>query len=660
MIYASKKTGESSMPMNNPMWQPSEKRAAETRLADFMRCIGVGVDGERLDYDQLWQYSISDPETFWLELWKFCRVIGDPGSQILWQGAKNQLQEACFFPEGQINYAENLLKRVDENSDALIFYGEDGSHRRWDGATLQRKVAQIQSILKQEGIQAGDRVGAIVANTPEAIAAMLATASLGAVWSSCSPDFGVSGIQDRFSQVEPKLLFCTDGYFYNGRWYDFLPRAEQIVASMESVKQLFVLPYSGDECQGQVPGVAIKLGEGQETFPIEFHRAKFNDPLFIMFSSGTTGLPKCMVHGVGGALIQHLKEHQLHCDIRAGDRLMFFTTCGWMMWNWMVSALASGASLVLYDGSPLHPNLERLPDIVAKESVTHFGVSAKYVDTCAKAGVTPVETHDFSSLKTILTTGSPLSGESFEYIYAKWKRDICLSSISGGTDILGCFVGGCPIAPVFVGECQKRMLGMDVHIFNKTGESVTGKPGELVCLSPHPSMPIEFLNDADGEKYRKAYFDQFPNVWTQGDWAELTSNEGVIFYGRSDATLNVAGVRIGTSEIYRPVERIEEVFEALVIERTHNAYSELVLFVRLRDECDLSDDLETKIRNEIKLNASPRHVPAKIIAVPDIPRTRSGKIVELAVRHVVHGIPVKNLNALANPEALEFFKNLPD
>lgn len=644
--------------MKSPIWQPSKARADSTLLAEFMRRIDVGVAGNQLDYDQLWQYSISNPEKFWSQVWEFCGIKGEQGHQVFLPSPHRDPREARFFPDGRLNYAENLLKTDHGNRDALIFYGEDGCHRRWNWHQLQSKVAHIQLQLKKEGIQKGDHIGAIVANTPEAVAAMLATVSLGAVWSSCSPDFGVNGIRDRFEQINPKLLFSTDGYFYNGRWYDCLPKAEAARLAMKSVRQLIVLPYSGTECRGQLPIDAIEFGRLQSLAKPEFARVNFNDPLFVMFSSGTTGLPKCMVHGVGGTLIQHLKEHKLHCDIRPNDRLMFFTTCGWMMWNWMISAFASEASLVLYDGSPMHPNLERLPEIIEKESVTHFGCSAKYVDTCSKAGMAPAKSRDLSFLRTILTTGSPLSNESFDYIYSDWKSELCLSSISGGTDILGCFVGGCPIEPVFSGECQRRMLGMDVHIFDENGVAINGEPGELVCVSPHPSMPTKFFNDADGEKYHKAYFDKFPNVWTHGDWAELTENGGVIFYGRSDATLNVAGVRIGTSEIYRPVERVKEVVEALVIEHRHEGSSELILFVRLRDKVTLSNMLKEKIRSEIKISASPRHVPARIVAVPDIPRTNSGKIVELAVRDLVHGIPVKNKSALANPDALNFFLNV--
>ena len=646
--------------MSEPIWQPSFDRASESLLAQFMRNARVGAGGGGFDYDELWRYSVSEPESFWRLVWDFCGVTGEPGNRVLQRG--KHIREARFFPDGRVNYAENLLRKHGDE-DAVIFRGEDRSRRSWSWNQLRGAVAAIRSGLISEGIQAGDHVGGIVANTPESAAAMIATASLGAVWSSCSPDFGVSGVLDRFDQISPKILFCMDGYHYNGRWHETLGKAARVSAAIASVRRTVVLPYSGADNGGSLPPGAAWLGEFAANRPGSepgFDRVGFNAPLFIMFSSGTTGLPKCMVHGTGGSLIQHLKEHRLHCDIRPGDRVMFFTTCGWMMWNWLISALASQASLVLYDGSPLHPDGGRLAEIVESERVTHFGASAKYFDACAKAGVSPAVSHGFPRLRTILSTGSPLSPESFRYIYRDWKSDVCLSSISGGTDILGCFTGGCPTAPVFAGECQKRLLGMDVQIYGEEGHPVQGAAGELVCASPHPSMPTEFFNDPGGEKYRRAYFDRFPGVWTHGDWAELTVSEGVIFYGRSDATLNVGGVRIGTSEIYRPVEKIQDVLEALVIEHGSGSDTELVLFVRLRDGKELSGSLRDEICAEIRARASPRHVPAKVIAVPDIPRTKSGKIVELAVRSVVHGQQVKNVSALANPEALDHFREIPE
>ena len=647
--------------MTEKLWEPSAARASETLLAGFMRETGVGVEGGALNYESLWDHSIRNPQAFWSDLWKFCNVVGDRGSVVLENGSR--LRDARFFPDSRVNYAENLFRRSG-GGEALIFVGEDGSRRSlsWDG--LRAMVARFQSALRAEGIAPGDRVGGIVANTPETAAAMIAAASIGAVWSSCSPDFGVRGVLDRFDQIKPKLLFCSDGYFYNGNWHSTLETGSQAASKIDSVTRLVILPYAGmDSAETADAGAGIGLSEylqGRPEGHPEFVRMAFNDPLFVMFSSGTTGLPKCMVHGIGGSLLQHLKEHQLHCDIRPNDRVMFFTTCGWMMWNWLVSVLASEASVVLYDGMPLFPNSGRLPDIVETEGVTHFGSSAKYFDACSKAGVAPVTSHNLEQLRTVLSTGSPLSPDSFNYIYRKWKKDVCLSSISGGTDILGCFTGGCPIAPVYSGQCQKRLLGMDVLIFDESGSPVEGQAGELVCAAPHPSMPTGFFNDPDGSKYRSAYFEGFPGVWTHGDWAELTEQGGVVLFGRSDATLNVSGVRIGTAEIYRPVEQMPEVLEALVIEHSAPDGAELVLFVRLRDGAGLTDDLIGRIRKAVRSHATPRHVPAKIIQVADIPRTKSGKIVELAVRSVVHGRAVQNVSALANPEALEFFRDLPE
>ena len=646
--------------MTNHLWKPSKKRIESTLLAKFMHTTGVGFAKDEYDYDTLWRHSVSDSKIFWQQVWEFCDIIGQPSQPAI--KFESDIRKTRFFPNGTVNYAENLLRHSGDDN-AIIFHGEDGSQRNWSWNTLQEMVASIQSVLIDEGVGNGDHVGAVVANTPETVAAMLATASIGAVWSSCSPDFGTKGVLDRLTQISPKMLFVTDGYYYNGRWYNTLHKATEVYAGIPSLKRLIILPYDGQKEIVDCPPKAIKFNDiissslGQK---LKFQRVSFNSPLFIVFSSGTTGLPKCMVHSVGGTLIQHLKEHKLHCDLQPGDRMMFFTTCGWMMWNWLVSSLASKVTLVLYDGSPLYTSGYRLTEIVEKEKVTHFGSSAKYYDSCAKLSIKPANKFDLKALRAVLSTGSPLSPESYEYIYGSWKSDICLSSISGGTDILGCFAGGCPVAPVYSGECQKRMLGMDVHIYDENGRSILGEPGELVCISPHPSMPTKFINDESGQKYYKAYFDRFENVWTHGDWAELTENKGVIFHGRSDATLNVAGVRIGTSEIYRPVEKIDEILEALIIEYNKRDQNKLVLFVKLRESIQLSEDLKLKIQSEIRTHASPRHVPADIIAVADIPKTKSGKIVELAVRSVVHGMPVKNASSLANPEALDHFKNVID
>ncbi|MCY4195360.1 MAG: acetoacetate--CoA ligase [Rhodobacteraceae bacterium] len=643
--------------MNEAIWRPSLSRLSSTHLAAFMRRIGIGVAQGNLDYDSLWTYSINHPEDFWRRMWEYAEIIGDPGDVVLFSG--DGLMESRFFPQGQLNYAENLL-RHDGADEAIVFYGEDGVRRSWSWDRLRCEISALQTMLTLAGVGTGDRVAGIVANTPETVAAMLATAACGAVWSSCSPDFGVNGILDRFAQITPKVLFCMDGYSYNGKWHETVSRAQEVQAALSSVIDLKTLPYAGWQSHPQDPAEKGREPVSSVSEGIAFRRIGFNDPLFIMFSSGTTGLPKCMVHGAGGTLIQHLKEHQLHCDIRSGDRLMFFTTCGWMMWNWMVSALASGASLVLFDGSPLYPDESRLAEIAEKENVTHFGASAKYFESCSKAGLAPRNNYELQHLRVVLSTGSPLSPEIFRYLYRAWKSDICVSSISGGTDILGCFAGGCPIAPVYPGECQKRLLGMDVQIFNAAGATVTGEAGDLICAAPHPSMPTEFINDPDRTKYRRAYFSRFPDVWTHGDWAELTPHGGIVFFGRSDATLNVGGIRIGTAEICRPTESHEDVLESLVIEYRRGADSQLVLFVRLRDSVALTAELISDLRRRIRSQASPRHVPARIIQVPDLPRTKSGKITELAVRNVVHGQPVNNVSALANPESLNHFSELPE
>ena len=646
--------------MAKKLWEPSPERARATLIAEFMETIGQGIAGGKTDYDALWQYSVDNSSDFWSSVWDFCGVVGERGGRDMI--AADNLLDARFFPDGKLNYAENLLQFRGCDTE-LVFHGEGGIQRSLKRDELRGKVAQLQKAMRSDGIGAGDMVSGIVPNLPETVIATLATASIGAVWSSCSPDFGVGGVLDRFGQIEPKLLFCSDGYDYNGKWFDSMSEARKLAEKMPSIKRIVVLPYSGGEIDAARAGkLGVSLDDyvgGYEGGTPDFERMNFRSPLFVMFSSGTTGLPKCIVHSVGGTLLQHVKEHQLQCDLKPGDRLMYFSTTGWMMWNWMISALASGVSIVLYDGSPFRPDGYRLSEIAETERLTHFGASARYFDSCAKAGVRPCQRGELADLRTILSTGSPLSPEGFEYVYECWKKDVCLSSIAGGTDIIGCFVGGSPVSPVFRGQCQKRHLGMNVQVFDEDGRAVEGRQGELVCASAHPSMPTGFFNDPGGKKYRDAYFSKFESVWHHGDWVELTAERGLIFYGRSDATLNPGGVRIGTAEIYRPVERIEEVLEALAIGRRSGHDTEIVLFVKLRDGETYSEDLELRIKSEIRAAASPRHVPAKIIPVADIPRTRSGKIVELAVANVVNGLPVKNLHALANPDALELFRNIP-
>ena len=643
------------------LWKPTPARVRQTLLYEFMQRVQVGCSSEPFDYDELWNFSINEPSSFWENVWDYCEVIGDRGGTVFDLG--ETIEDARYFPEAYLNYSENLLRKSPPGS-SLIFHSENGHRREMNRAELRRLVSKIQDALTNDGVGVGDRVVAVVPNTPEAIAMMLAVTGIGAVWSSCSPDFGMSGIMDRFGQLEPKVMFCADGYFYGGKWFDTARTASQVAGKLGSRPRLVICPYDGvgaslRSSSGGHPTLSEYVSDSDCNEP-RFEQVRFRDPGFILFSSGTTGLPKCIVHSAGGTLLQHLKEHRLQCDVRPGDKVMFFTTCGWMMWNWLVSAMASEATLVLFDGSPLHPDAGRLAKIAEAEGVTHFGASAKYFDACSKAGANPAAICDLGPLRAVLSTGSPLSPEAFDYVYSNWKEDVCLSSIAGGTDIIGCFVGGSPISPVYRGQCQKRHLGMNVKVYDEAGREVTGRAGELICASPHPSMPVGFANDPDGKRYHDAYFSRYPNVWHHGDWVELTEQGGLVFYGRSDATLNPGGVRIGTAEIYRPVEQVHEVVEALVVGRSREGDTEVVLFVRLRPGSILTEELKDSIRRTIRENASPRHVPSRIVAVADIPRTKSGKIVELAVRNVIEGKPVTNTEALANPEALDLFRDLPE
>ena len=641
-----------------PLWQPDPARQAATRMAALMQAQG------KASYDELWQWSVSEPAAFWSTVWDFCGAVGEKGRQILVD--REKMPGARWFPDAQVNYAENLLARRGEG-EALVFWGEDKVKRRWTHAQLYREVARIQRCLIEAGVQAGDRVAGYLPNLPETLAAMLAATALGAIWSSASPDFGVQGVLDRFGQIEPKVLICVDGYWYNGKPVDCLEKNAEVVARMPSLVRTVVVPYLAE--QPAIDGIANALSWSDlptvdAASEVIFKRLAFDHPLFIMFSSGTTGVPKCIVHCHGGVLLQHLKEHQLHSDVRPGDRLFYFTTCGWMMWNWLVSGLAAGATLLLYDGSPFAGKGKVLFDYAEAEGMTHFGTSAKFIDAAAKLGLTPGKTHDLSRLRAMFSTGSPLSPEGFEWVYREIKGDILLASISGGTDIVSCFVLGNPVLPVYRGEIQCRGLGMAVAVFDEGGRPVRAEKGELVCTVPFPSMPVGFWNDTDGSKYHAAYFDRFENIWCHGDFAELTAHGGMIIYGRSDATLNPGGVRIGTAEIYRQVEQLPEVVESLVIGQDwppgKNDDVRVVLFVKLADGHVLDEALIDRIKRQIRDNTTPRHVPAKVVQVQDIPRTKSGKIVELAVRNVVHERPVKNVEALANPEALENFRARPE
>jgi acetoacetyl-CoA synthetase len=643
------------------LWTPSAERIAHANMARFMRDVERRFGLRLPDYDALYGFSIDRPEAFWEAIWDFGGVVAETrGNRAV--DDLGRMPGARFFPDARLNFAENLL-RESANRDAIVFHAEDRIRRTMTRDDLRAEVARTAAALRAEGVAAGDRVGGYMPNMPEAIVAALAAASIGAIWSSCSPDFGVQGVLDRFGQIEPKVLVGADGYVYGGKTHDSLGKLRDIVDRLPSVRQVVIVPHvSGRPAIDTVPRAVTWAGfqRGHESARLEFAQLPFNHPLYILYSSGTTGVPKCIVHGAGGTLIQHLKEHQLHCDIREGDRVFYFTTCGWMMWNWLVSTLACGATLILYDGSPMHRDGRILFDLADETGMTLFGTSAKFIDAVHKAGLEPIRTHRLNTVRTMTSTGSPLVPESFDFVYERIKKDIHLASISGGTDIISCFVGGNPIGPVWRGEIQARALGMNVDVFDDAGRSVARGKGELVCTMPFPSMPVEFWNDPDGRKYRAAYFDKFPGVWCHGDYVELTEHGGMIIYGRSDAVLNPGGVRIGTAEIYRQVEQLDEVVESLVIGQRWDNDERIVLFVRLRDGLSLDEAARTKIREHIRRNTTPRHVPARILQVNEIPRTKSGKIVELAVRDVVHDREVKNREALANPEALEQFRNRPE
>ncbi|WP_227107335.1 acetoacetate--CoA ligase [Chromobacterium rhizoryzae] len=649
------------MTPDTPIWTPSAGRLAGAHLTAFAKLAELSYDRKLNGYAELWRASVADPARFWSLVWDYCGVIGDKGATALSDG--DNMLAARFFPEARLSYAENLLRR-DDDGDALVFWGEDKLQRRWSWRELRAQVSLLQQAMRGAGIQAGDRVAGFMPNMPETIAAMLAANSLGAVWTSCSPDFGADGAVERFGQTEPKLLFCPDGYWYAGKAVDIRAKMAALAEALPSVRQIIVVPYLGETgvFAENVPK-AITLTDFTAAYQaqaLSFERLPFRHPLFILYSSGTTGKPKCIVHGAGGTLLQHLKEQQLHGDVHHGDRLFYFTTCGWMMWNWLVSGLASGAALMLFDGSPFVGEGRTLWDYAERQRFTHFGTSAKYIDGLRKSGIAPVREWKLDSLRAVFSTGSPLVAESFDWVYANIKADINLASVSGGTDIVSCFALGCASLPVYRGELQCRGLGMAVDIYNEYGRPVRGEKGELVCTRPFPSMPVGFWNDPDGGKYRQAYFGRFDNIWCHGDYAELTAHDGMIIYGRSDAVLNPGGVRIGTAEIYRQVEAFDEVLESIAVGQQWQDDERVLLFVRLRAGARLDEDLQQRIKAQIKTGASPRHVPAKIIAVADIPKTISGKIVELAVKNVIHGQPVSNLTALANPEALKLFENLDE
>jgi acetoacetyl-CoA synthetase len=643
------------------MWQPTAARAASTNVFRFLTLANQRHGIELKDYADLWQWSVDRVDQFWPLVWEFCGLVGDGPGPVTVDDA-GRMPGAKWFPQARLNFAENLL-RTTGPADALVFWGEDKVKRRLSFDQLRDQVSMIQQALRAAGVGIGDRVAGYLPNMPEAISFMLATASLGAIWSSASPDFGVQGVLDRFGQIAPKVLVSADGYFYSGKSHDCLAKLAEIVPAIPSIEALVVVPYTQDRAEiGAVPR-AHHLGDWLAPYaakPVEFVRLPFDHPLYIMFSSGTTGAPKCILHSAGGTLIQQIKEHVLQSDVRPKDRVFYFTTCGWMMWNWLAAGLGVGATLLLYDGNPSHLDGRILFDYADAERATLFGTSAKWLDAIAKMGLEPAKSHSLASVRTICSTGSVLAPEGFDFVYQKVKADVQLASISGGTDIISCFMLGNPMGPVYRGEIQARGLGMKVEVFDEAGQAVTGAKGELVCTKAFPSMPVGFWNDEGGAKYHAAYFDRFPGIWTHGDWVELTPTGGIIVYGRSDATLNPGGVRIGTAEIYRQVEQFDAVMESLVIGQDWQGDVRVVLFVRLRPGLSLDEDLASRIKARIRANTTPRHVPAKIVQVEDIPRTKSGKIVELAVRDVVHGRAVKNREALANPEALDLYADCPE
>lgn len=643
--------------MSQPLWTPSPERIEQTNVTSLINKINADWDVSLTNSEHLHQFSVTEMEKFWRSLIEYAELNGET-----WTGPelvdRNKLPGAKWFPEARFNYAENILKRRDD-ADAFVFWGENKVKRRMSFKTLYDQVSSISQALKGMGVGPGDKVAGYLPNLPETIIATLAAASLGAAWSSCSPDFGAQGVLDRFSQIKPKVVFCANGYHYNGKTHDSLGKVEEIVIQLPSVEHVVVIEYldGAPDLSGlknaQHWGDVIANHAPNE---IEFAQLPFDQPLYIMFSSGTTGAPKCIIHSAGGSLLKHASEHLLHCNMKRDDRIFFFSTCGWMMWNWLVSSLAWGATVLLYDGSPFYPSPNILFDYVDAENMTLFGTSAKFIDALSKNGVRPMDTHDLGSVKIMCSTGSTLAPEGFDYVYGAIKKNVHLVSFTGGTDIMGCFMSGDPTKPVWRGELQQAVYGMDVDVFDDNGKSIQGEKGELVCKQPFPTVPLGFLGDPDGSRYHDAYFAVYDNIWCQGDFVEHTEHGGYIMFGRSDATLNPGGVRIGTAEIYRQVERLDEVKESIVIGQSWDNDVRVVLFVVLSAELTLDDKLTKKIQNQVRANCTPRHVPEKILQVEDIPRTKSGKITELAVRDVVHGRVVKNVEALANPEALAFYE----
>ncbi|NCF61321.1 MAG: acetoacetate--CoA ligase [Gammaproteobacteria bacterium] len=646
--------------MAEPIWSPGPVRRQTANIRRFIDLARSELDPGIYTYRDLHRYSIENPAEFWRAVWDFCAIVGTPGDTVVEN--INLMPGARWFPEARLNFAENLLRHRDDRT-AIVFKSETGETAKYSFAELHDAVARTARALRSAGVVSGDIVAAYAPNLPETAIAMLAATSIGAIWSSCSPDFGIDGVVDRLGQIQPKVLFCAAAYSYNGKSHDCLGKIKGIVKAIPSIEKTIVFPYLTPKAEiAKVPN-AVWFSEfsDNDASEIEFNRLPFDHPVYILYSSGTTGSPKCITHGAGGTLIQHLKELTLHVNLRRSDRICYYTTCGWMMWNWLMTTLATGATLVLYEGSPFYPHPAAMFDLIDEFGITVFGTGAKAISGWEKAGVKPRESHQLNTLVTLLSTGSPLAPESFDYVYREIKQNLCLSSISGGTDIVSCFIAGCPILPVHRGELQCAALGMAVAIMREDGSVAdAGETGELCCTLPFPAMPVYFWGDEDGSKYRAAYFETFPGVWAQGDFALLTKNEGYIIQGRSDATLNPGGVRIGTAEIYRQVEGLDEVLESICVGQDWDDDVRVILFVHLREGLQLDEELQERIRKAIRQNTTPRHVPAKIIQVPEIPRTISGKIVELAVRNIIHGRAVSNVDALANPESLEAYRELPE
>ena len=649
--------------MKTYLWKINKGKLNKTNLALYSNFIKQNYKiNSGNDFNKIWKWSVDNPKIFWKSIWDFTKVKGDLGNTLLKES--NIFYKNRFFPDARLNYAKNLLKKNNEKK-SIIFKSENGYKTALSWKNLNLNVTQVSNWMKSNGIKKGDRVAAYLPNIPETVIAYISTSVLGAVWSSCSPDFGTAGVIDRFSQIDPKVLFVGDKYFYNGKKINILERLPEVLNKVSSINKVVVVPYPGTEIEKN-KNIKIETHHWNELInfkdkkKIQYVLSNFNDPLAILYSSGTTGKPKCICHGVGGVLLQHNKELQIHSDVRDNDRIFYFTTCGWMMWNWLVGALASGATILLFDGFPMYKKDDLLFEFASEEKATLFGISAKYIDALNNSKVVPKNNHDLSKLRTICSTGSPLSKDGFKYIYNKIKKDVHLSSISGGTDIVSCFVLGNLFQPVYAGEIQNKGLGMDVDIFNEKGLSIQNTKGELVCKKPFPSMPVKFWNDDGDRKYKSAYFEKYKNVWHHGDFAKITDNGGFIIFGRSDTTLNPGGVRLGTAEIYGVVEKFDEIQESIVIGQSWNNDIRIILFIVLNKGYQLTDEIKDKIKKAIRINTSPRHVPSKIISILEIPKTKNGKLVELAVKQSVEGKTIKNLEALANPDSLEQFKNIKE